>query len=153
MTPRLATRPRSGQPGSRLPTARIGRAVLLAVLLVSGLVLTSAALDDPPFVPRVAIDNPSPHDIAVTVSSPEAAGELPLGTARQRCTTSFHEIVDQGDAWVVRFQAQGVDGGAISLSRDALQQAGWTIRVPDEVVARLTAAGAPLPPVHGCPTG
>ncbi|MDQ4089069.1 MAG: hypothetical protein M3163_02010, partial [Actinomycetota bacterium] len=68
------------------------------------------------------------------------------GFARQNATTEVHEVTDQGDVWVFRFDSQGATGGELRLTRAQLEASGWTVSIPAEVGRRLADAGAPPTP-------
>jgi len=128
----------------------VGAALALTAVASLVFLLMAAAFRDPAFVDRVRIDNRSGYDVHVDVAAGAGQSRLPLGVAAQQCTTAFDDVLDAGPTWVVRFTTQGRDGGAIAVSRAQLEQNGWTLRVPDDVVDRFRAAGAPPAPRHSC---
>lgn len=103
-------------------------------------------LRGPAFVERVSFVNRGPYDIHVEVSGGERSGWMIVTTADKESTSFGFEIIDQGDIWVFRFRAQGREGGELRTSRAELQQAGWTVEIPEAVTARLRDAGAPPTP-------
>lgn len=117
---------------------------LAAAVLSAGLAvgLGSALLGGPAFVERVSVVNDSPYDIHVEVTGEERAGWLSVTTADHGATGLGLEVIDQGPIWIFRFTAQGRGGGELRVLRGDLQQAGWTIEVPDAVIDRLRQAGA-----------
>jgi hypothetical protein len=155
MTPPVETRPPAQGPTHRTrQRVRTGQTILAAALLVAVVgLLATAVLDEPARVDQVRVDNPSEYDINVDVRPVDSPGRLLLGRAVQECTTPFHLVVDQGPTWVVRFSAQGVDGGEVTLDRAQLERDGWTIRVPQTVIDGLRESGAPAPPNQRCATG
>jgi hypothetical protein len=113
--------------------------LLATVLLVSQLMLRGPSLVD-----RLTFVNASDYDIHVEVSG--GHGWLPLGVAASHCSTTFQEVVDQGEQWTIRFRAQGVSGGQVTVSRDDLAGSSWSFHVPDAVATMVEEAGAPPPP-------
>jgi len=152
VTPPVEIRPPAHRPTrASVRATRIG--VVAMVFAASAFVLwlmVAVVFRDPGFVDRVRIDNPTGYDIHVDIAERDAQSRLPLGVAGQRCTTEFQDVIDPGPTWVVRFTAQGRDAGELTVSRTELERDGWTVRVPDEVVDRLAAAGAPSTPRHSC---
>ena len=145
------------RPPAHLPARRSARATRIAAVVVAVAAATlvvwlmiAVLLRDPRFVPRLRVDNPSGYDIRLDIAAVDRQSRLPLGVVGQHCTSAFEDVIDPGDTWVVRFAAQGRDGGAVTVSRSQLDADGWTIRVPDEVVDRLRGAGAPPAPRHSC---
>jgi len=131
--------------------ALLNRALVAALMLGGVLVVDVSVFDDPPFVERLAFDNPSEYQIDVALSASGSTDTLPVGVAVQRCITGYESIIDQGSTWTLHFSSQGRDGGETSITRDQLERDGWTYRVPDSVIDRLRAQGAPVPPDHSCP--
>lgn len=68
-----------------------------------------------------------------------------VGTVQRATTSTFEEIVDQGDAWIFRFSTQGEDSGELQVARQQLERDGWRIRVPAEVGEQLAVEGVPFP--------
>jgi hypothetical protein len=126
-------------------------ALLLGLAISAALVvaLNTFALEDPTFIDRVSVDNPTGYDIQVTVAG-EHSGSMPLGVAVQHCVTTFRLVTDQGAVWRISFGAQGLDGGDVLVDRASLERDGWTYRIPDSVMTQLAQLGAPLPPLHRC---
>jgi hypothetical protein len=123
--------------------------VAIAAVVVVGLV----ALDEPDRVGRLTVSNPTEFDVAVDISSSETGPWLPVALVDPGMTRGYDQVLDQGGTWVFRYRAQGRDGGVVTIARSDLAAAGWTIGVPDVVVQRLRAAGAPPSPCSGahCP--
>ena len=154
MSPPVEIRPPAHRPVRSARATRVA-AIVVAVTTASLVlwILVAVAFRDPRFVPRVRVDNPSGYDILVDVAAVDGQSRLPLGVVGQQCTTEFEDVIDPGAAWVVRFATQGRDGGEVTVARAQLEGDGWTLRVPDEVVNRLSAAGAPPSPLHSCAPG
>jgi hypothetical protein len=145
----------TGVPRTRPPRSpqlwRLGRIALAVAGSVLMLVVSNAvAFDDPGFVERVTVQNPSEYDIRVVVAPSSGSAVLPLGVVGQRCAATFGDVVDQGDSWTVRFEAQGSEGGTATVEREALERNGWVVQVPASVVEHLRQTKVPAPPVHGC---
>lgn len=150
MSPPVDIRPPANRPTRHSERAtRVGVVVLVALAsLVVLWVMVAIVFRDPSSVERVRFDNPSGYDINVEIADGQSS--LPLGVAGQHCTAEFHDVLDPGDTWIVRFATQGRDGGEISVSRAQLERDAWTLRVPDEVIGHFTDAGTPPAPRHSC---
>ena len=110
-------------------------------LSIGGFVLRGSA-----FVDEVSVTNPSEYDIGVQVSDGDGDGWVAVTTVSRRSTNTTSDVIDQGEVWVFRFRAQGREGGELRVERRDLEQAGWTVLVPDEVIQHLRDIGAPPPP-------
>ena len=114
----------------------------LAVLIVAVWSVTmNRLLVDAAHVERVTVVNPTAYDIGVEVTDGDRKGWLALGDARDRTATSFQEVLDQGDVWVVRF-ADG-EAGELRLTRDDLERSGWRVELPPGTEARLRPTWGP----------
>jgi hypothetical protein len=100
-------------------------------------------LREPARVSSLTLSNPSNYDVTVDVSSKDHQSWLPLAVVDIGATRQYSDVLDQGDTWVFRFRAQGVDGGQAAVSRHDLAGAGWKYTVPNDVIQRIQAAGAP----------
>jgi hypothetical protein len=134
----VATRPRPAPARRRsdilgLLAAGVGLVAALGVLFL--------AMDAPPHVERVTINNPHEWSAAVEVSDERQQGWVGLGIVNKGVTHPFEEVLDQGRTWVFRFSYAGVDGGELRVSRADLQRSGWKIAVPDEFATRMREAG------------
>jgi hypothetical protein len=121
---------------------------LAAILVSSVLALSigSYVVRGPALVEVVSVTNPSEYDISVQVSGGGSDGWMAVATASRRSTTATVDVIDQGEVWVFRFSAQGREGGELRVTVSDLEQAGWTVTVPDEVTQHLREVGAPPPP-------
>jgi hypothetical protein len=144
--PTTANRPAGGAPvrmDGPLPVWDLVTVVALFIAVVP----FSRLLEGPSFVDQIAFENPTKYHIRIEVSDGEAGGWMAIGAAAERNTTStFRQIVDQGEVWLFRFSAQGEDGGELRLTREQLERDQWQVRIPDRVDEELQAAGAPFPP-------
>lgn len=118
----------------------------VAGLVVVMLVAIPRFLDSPHLVDRLTVENPTGYDISIDATDHRRQGWVGLGTARRGTTSTFAEILDQGDVWIFRFSAQGEVGGELQVSRQQLERDEWRVRVPTEVGEQLMVVGAPLPP-------
>ena len=135
MTPRTRTEPRSTP--LRSPHQAVGLflgAAMLAVLIVA------PSLAPATFIPRLAIDNPTPFDVNVDVSG-GAGGWIQLGTVARETEGVLEEVADPGPTWVFRFSYAGVDGGELTVPRSELRANRWLVTVPPEVRERLSMEG------------
>jgi hypothetical protein len=125
------------------PTRSAGAVLALVLAVVAGLAAAAFVLEamrSPSFVKQVTVENPTVYQLEVDVSDGRQ-GWLGLGAVVREGTQTFLEVIDQGDTWVFRFAYGGIDGGEITLRREELARSRWRVRVPDEVRARLAAAG------------
>ena len=137
------------------PTPVRGRAPLIALIVVAALLaiglikLASAAIATPKFVPRVTFVNGTPYGVDVDLRNSDRGGVVLLGRALPEQHTAKHEVYDGGDRWIFEFSRGGVVAGDVEMSRDALDQSGWRVTVPDSVERRLADAGQPPYPAEG----
>ena len=118
------------------------RLIDVTVAAVLALVVTGLVMHDPSRTPNVTIENDTPYDLTVQVSDGTGQHWMAFALVGARSEFTIHEPIDQGDIWILRF----VQGGEYRIDRSALRDAGWRIRVPDSVSAKLAAAGiAPSP--------
>lgn len=139
----VEVRPRPAPTGPGTARLPYGLAAIGAVVLA---IAAAGLARGPEFVPRVAVVNPTPYEISVDVQGGPGEGWVALGYVDQDATTAVHDVLDQGGRWTFRFQAQGRDGGRVTMTRASLARADWRLAVPDEVEARLRQAGAPPSP-------
>ena len=114
--------------------------VVIGILLA--LFLTGPLVRGPRFVSRVTIENPSQHTITVSATTRAHDGWTVVGVAAARTSTSFDEVIDQGDTWV--FRARGNIGPPVEFEvpRADLERSRWRVTVPDEVERQLRSSGA-----------
>jgi hypothetical protein len=120
--------------------------VVAAVAGIALLVVVARFLEPPSVVADITVDNSTRYDLAIEVSSGDSAGSMAVGSARRIASTTFQEVVDQGDAWTFHFSAQGTDGGEVRISKADLAKAGWKLTIPATVSDELQAKGAEFPP-------
>lgn len=119
-------------------------AALVAAGMVAG--LGPVLLRGPSFVERISFVNRGPYDIQVEVSDDDEGRWMSVTTADAASTSVGLDVIDQGAIWVLRFRAQSRDAGQLRITRAELQQAGWTVEVPQAVTDSLREAGAPPTP-------
>jgi hypothetical protein len=116
----------------------------LATAVIVALVVDSST--GPGTVPRITFENPTDYALDIEVTAGPGRGWTSAGSVRQKSTADVHEVLDQGDVWVFRFDSQGETGGELRLSRSELEVSDWRVAVPPEVGDRLAEAGAPPTP-------
>ena len=130
-------------------------AVAVATIAAAALAITilPSLITHPTVVPNLSVTNASDYDIQVSVGTGRASSWVALGASGQQCTTTFSQVADQGSEWVLRFEAQGIDAGAMTVSRAQLEAARWTVTIPADVGKGLADSHVPLPPHRDCGTG
>ena len=121
-----------------------------AVAAVAALLALSSLITEPTSVPTLNVRNDSQYDFQVSVGRPGGASSVRLGAAAQECTTPFSQVADQGASWELHFQAQGVDAGSVTVTREQLEASGWTATIPADAAQRLADQGVVLPPHREC---
>ncbi|MGH9263450.1 MAG: hypothetical protein ACRD1D_02030 [Acidimicrobiales bacterium] len=128
-------------------TLRVGLgAVLLGAVTSVIVALVVDSSTGPRTISRITFENPTDYALDIEVSPGPGAGWTSAGSVRQRSTGDVHEIPDQGDVWLFRFDSQGENGGELRVGRTELEASGWRITIPPEVGQRLVQAGAPPTP-------
>lgn len=144
MTSPTETRPLPSR--GRTRAALDSDVVAFVIAALVALCVKGVALRGPAFVEEVGVRNPSEYDMGVWISGGDGSGRIALAAAAQRATTVTQRVIDQGDAWIFHFEAQGLRGGELRITVRDLEQAGWVVTVPDDVIRRLREAGAPPSP-------
>ncbi len=146
MPPHLATRlAPTGGAASALRRLRWWR-VLVGCLGVTGLVAVGQLTVSPTFVNRIEVVNPTRYTLEIDATDASHDGWTSVTIADRHATTTAEEVIDQGSVWILRFSAQGGDGGQLRVTRDQLMRAGWQVRIPTTVADRLERAGRPPTP-------
>jgi hypothetical protein len=140
-----ATRPNGGTPAAFYRRINLV-GVVLAIVLAAAAVPLMGLLEGPSFVDRLSVENPTRYDIGIDVTDADRDGWMAIGTARRATSSTFEEIIDQGDVWIFRFRAQGEDGGELRVTRQELEGDGWKLTIPESVGDDLQAKGAAFPP-------
>ena len=132
------------------PLARTRPVVELAILAVVAALfaLTFWLVRPPPRVAHLDIVNGSSTEVEVGVSGPSRDDLLGLAVALPQRTTRVEDVVDQGDEWVFAFGTADCPAEEVRVSRQRLEEAGWRIAVPEQVLATLAADCAYEPPVR-----
>ncbi|HJV08290.1 MAG TPA: hypothetical protein VJ653_01355 [Acidimicrobiales bacterium] len=118
----------------------LGLAAAVALTFLVGL------SSGPSTIPRITFENPTPYALDIEVRAGDTRGWTSAGSVRQESTAEVHEVIDQGDVWLFRFDSQGASGGEVHLTRAELEASDWTVTIPAEVGTRLADAGAPPTP-------
>jgi hypothetical protein len=121
-------------------------AVVLGLATAIGLTLLVGQSAGPSTVPSITFENPTAYALDIEVSPGSGRAWTSAGSVRQKSTTEVHEVIDQGDVWLFRFDSQGETGGELQLTRAELEASGWTVAIPVEGGTRLADAGAPPTP-------
>lgn len=125
----------------------VGLGVVLLGLVTAAIVaLVVDSSTGPGTVPRITFQNPTGYALDIEVSAGPGRGWTSAGSVRQQSTADVHEVLDQGDVWLFRFDSQGETGGELHLSRSELEASDWRIAIPPEVGDRLAHVGAPPSP-------
>ena len=138
--PRTRGRP---QPGP----APVGSGRSALALLAGGAALAFVilfvmpAMESPPHLARITIDNPHEWPASVEVTGTGQGGWVGLGTVERQVSHTFHEVLDHGDQWRFRFSYAGTPGADLTISRSELDQRDWTVTIPDAFGERMRAAG------------
>lgn len=136
------------RPGGRAAYRYAARHWLVLVTIVVGcgvLLAGTRVLTSGSFVRHVNIANSSEYAIDVRVTDDPPEGWMPLGPAQPDKTTTFEEVYDQGRTWTLSF-AYAQFEKSITVSRAELQNAGWRVDVPDDLIRELRSARVPATP-------
>lgn len=118
-----------------------GQSVAAALAALVAVLLTSGLTADPATVDRVTVVNPYPYQLAIDVAGAGERSTMAVGTVERERRAVFERVVDQGDVWVFRFSYAGAVAGEVTVERDELRRANWTIETPAGTEARLRGAG------------
>jgi hypothetical protein len=139
MTPRLASRTGAAVRAGSRRTSLVAVWVAAIVAAAIALVLLSSLLARPDHVPELEVRNPHEWHATVAVSSP-GEGSVGLGRVTRQSDRTFHDVLDQGDVWIVRFTYAGVEA-TVQVTRSDLEAAGWSLEVPSDLGDAAGAAG------------
>jgi hypothetical protein len=119
-------------------------AVGVAVAVVS-VVAVFLVVRGPPRFGDLAVKNSSEYAILVELSAPDDEGWISVGSLEPYSSGTFHDIIDPGPVWVVRFGAQGYHD-VVTMPRPDRGSGQEEIDVPAGTIDRLRGAGAPPSP-------
>jgi hypothetical protein len=148
MTARTTDHPSQARSESPRVRFRWWWPVIVVAALVALVATTRLTGTSPATVDSLTVVNRGRYDLAVAATGASRDGRTPIGTVAAGATKEFRDVIDQGPHWVIRFSAQGEDGGEVAVDRATLASAGWRVVVPSAVDARLRDAGAPPSPQH-----
>jgi hypothetical protein len=124
--------------------AKPGRALLPGLIaLLAVYVLLAQTLRIPAVVPRLTVVNPHDWWATVDVTDGGRHGWVRLLGVDRNDSRELREVFDQGERWVFRFSYGYIDGGEMSLTREQLAAANWTVTIPDAFADRMRAAAVP----------
>jgi hypothetical protein len=132
------------------------RASLVVVAVVVGLaavVVMVLVLRGPSRFGDLDVNNSSEYAVLVELSAPDDDGWISIGSLEPYSSATFHDIIDPGPVWVVRFGAQG-HHDVVTMPRPDRGSGNEGIDVPAGTIDRLRAAGAPPSPClrSDCPS-
>ena len=140
MSPVL-TRPRPRSERTLVPRDVV-LIVVAAVLGITVVLGTYAAVRGPDLVERVRVVNETPYLLDVEVRGGAGDGWLRLGPVSPGESHDFASVVDQGERWVFHVTDGPYDGREFSMTRADLERARWQVTIPRVVQSRLEAGGA-----------
>ena len=121
-----------------LPT----RLVDVTAAALFSVIVTAVSVQSPSRTPDITIDNPTSYDLTVKVSDGSGVDWMGFALVDAQSQTVVRAPIDPGADWILDFG----DGREYPLARSVLRDAGWRLRVPEEVGERLADAGiAPSP--------
>lgn len=130
-------------PSNVARTSTALRIVLVAVLVGTLLALALRIVDGPRFVDRVTIANRSSSALDVDVADSRQGSWTPEGVALEGGTTTFQDVIDQGDMWWIRFSSAN-RSVVVRVPREQLAQNGWRVTVPKSISDTLATEGRRL---------
>ena len=108
--------------------------------------LTFAACSNVSFVEEITFLNETDYPAHVEVTDESRQGWLGLTIAQRDRETVVHEVIDQGDIWVFRFDYAGKHEQEVEISRSELASSDWTVEVPQGFGEALGRLGVEPPP-------
>jgi hypothetical protein len=128
MSPVTTTRFPPTTTPSREYVPGIAVAVVTTAVLVLGVL---PAMGTAPHVDVVRFENPNPAEVGVEVTSGRRDGWVGIGPIEEEDVEAVEEVYDPGNTWIFRFTNPGQPPEEITISRDDLEAADWTIEIPD----------------------
>jgi hypothetical protein len=98
------------------------------------------------FVDEVTIVNDTEYSANVDVTGKTRNGWLALAAVQPESTTTVEEVIDQGEAWIFRFDYVGKHDEEVEVTRAELERNDWTVEVPESFEQRLHELDVPPPP-------
>ena len=95
---------------------------------------------------RLVIVNPGDFPAEVRVTDAERSGWFILGRAEDNAETDFHQVIDQGETWIFRFDYLGEHEEELMVKRSELESSEWTVTIPAEFASSLREMGFSPPP-------
>lgn len=121
--------------------------VAAAVVVVAiALFIVVSLTGGPKFVSRLTVVNQTAYDLQVDATDAGHHGWTAIGTAGRSGTSSFQDVVDQGDTWILRFTYAGQTAGELRFTHQELVGAQWRVTVPASFGEALRGAGTTPPP-------
>ena len=103
-------------------------ALMMAVLVAVALV---PVMGTARHVGVVTFDNPNAAEITVDVSSGRGDGWVGIGPIEDGEAEAVRDVFDAGETWILRFTGPGGAEEDVTVSRDDLEDADWTIQIPE----------------------
>ena len=130
------------------PRHRAVHLLRLCIVAIAALTFfaAGAVIDEPVFVDRLIIENPTSYDVMVHVTDRRRTGWLAAGTVAAGEVAALEQILDQGDVWILRFTAQGREAGEHRLTRRELEASDWNVYIPVAVGDELRRQGVSSAP-------
>jgi hypothetical protein len=129
------------------PTRPVHFAVsAILVVAVAGTLWLAVPRLEAPSTVDLTVENDLPYHVDIQARRPGEEAAVLLGTSEAGTTRSFHQVLDRGGTWIFTFSYGGLETGTIEMERDQLQDAAWTMVVPDSVGEELNRAGFEPPP-------
>jgi hypothetical protein len=113
------------------------------MILAAGIglfVLAASCAGDEP-IDRLTIVNRTRYDLEVKLSDVKKESWLILGRTNHGSSTVDEMVTDVGPTWVFRFHYAGRDVGEVTVDRDELRRARWSLEVPSEIADRMQEFG------------
>lgn len=115
---------------------------MVAVVAGASLLFIIIEASQPDFS-RLTIENPTDATLRVAVKASPDGALLPLATLQPRSSRAIGSVIDQGERWI--FVAGWRDvREEFTVTRDELEQGGWTVQLPARIAVSVDAAYPPL---------
>jgi hypothetical protein len=104
--------------------------VLTVVAAAAAIVTAMQLLAVPSVVDRITVENPTSYNVTIYVTDNDRDGWMAMGVARPEASSTFDLVIDQGQTWVFRFSADGVDDVELQSTRRQLVGEHWRLPIP-----------------------